>query len=134
MSTPVQLLPPGPFVFAEAERAAAENGVEVLGLHRFALQGKCIDGLLMGFAAFAESEIGQAIVNLAAALERRHRSERKPRQGRKRQVWLLWTTVLDTRSVLHRKPRPSDASSSLLFRWSESIPFFSEQSESRPLA
>jgi GntR family transcriptional regulator / MocR family aminotransferase len=60
----------------KAERAAAENGVEVLGLHRFALQGKCIDGLLMGFAAFAESEIAQAIVNLAAALERRHRSER----------------------------------------------------------
>jgi GntR family transcriptional regulator/MocR family aminotransferase len=39
----------------KAERAAAENGIEVLGLHRFALQA---------------NEIGQAIVNLAAALER----------------------------------------------------------------
>jgi GntR family transcriptional regulator / MocR family aminotransferase len=54
----------------KAERAAVESGIEVLGLHRFALQAKCTEGLLMGFAAFAESEIGQAIVNLAAALKR----------------------------------------------------------------
>jgi len=54
-----------------AEQAAADNGIEVLGLHRFALQGERMNGLLMGFAAFAEREIGQAIVNLAAALERR---------------------------------------------------------------
>lgn len=53
-----------------AERAAADYGIEVLGLHRFAQQGKCIDGLLMGFAAFAEHELVQAIVNLAAVLER----------------------------------------------------------------
>jgi len=55
----------------KAERAAAENGIEVLGLHRFALQGKGIEGLLMGFAAFGEREISQAIVSLAALLERR---------------------------------------------------------------
>jgi len=56
----------------KAERAATDKGIEVLGLHRFALQGKCVNGLLMGFAAFAEREIGQAIVSLAAALEREH--------------------------------------------------------------
>jgi GntR family transcriptional regulator/MocR family aminotransferase len=54
----------------KAERAAAESGIEVLGLHRFALQTKSTEGLLMGFAAFADSEIEQAIVNLAAALKR----------------------------------------------------------------
>jgi len=54
-----------------AERAAAERGIEVLGLHRFALQAKSTEGLLMGFAAFTEHEIKQAVVNLAAALERR---------------------------------------------------------------
>jgi hypothetical protein len=43
----------------------------VLGLHRFALQAKSLEGLLMGFAAFAGREIGRAVVNLAAALERR---------------------------------------------------------------
>lgn len=54
-----------------AERAAANKGIEVLGLHRFALQAECMNGLLIGFAAFAEREIREAIVNLAAALERR---------------------------------------------------------------
>jgi GntR family transcriptional regulator / MocR family aminotransferase len=54
----------------KAERAASDRGIEVLGLHRFRLQGKCIDGLLMGFAAFAEREIREATVNLAAALGR----------------------------------------------------------------
>jgi GntR family transcriptional regulator/MocR family aminotransferase len=54
-----------------AERAAAERGIEVLGLHRFALQAKSTEGLLIGFAAFTEHEIKQAVVNLAAALERR---------------------------------------------------------------
>jgi GntR family transcriptional regulator/MocR family aminotransferase len=43
----------------KAERTAADKGIEVLGLHRFAERGKCINGLLMGFAAFAEREIGQ---------------------------------------------------------------------------
>lgn len=61
----------------KAERAAAENGIEVLGLHRFALQGKCIEGLLMGFAAFPERGIGQAIVNLAAALEPAPKASRR---------------------------------------------------------
>lgn len=55
----------------KAERAAADKGIEVLGLHRFALRCKCNNGLLMGFAAFAEHEIQQAVINLAAALERR---------------------------------------------------------------
>lgn len=63
-----------------AERAAADDGIEVLGLHRFALQGECINGLLIGFAAFGEREIGQAIVNLAAALERRALKASKPSQ------------------------------------------------------
>jgi len=43
----------------------------VLGPHRFAQRGKCINGLLMGLAAFGEREIGQAIANIAAAFERR---------------------------------------------------------------
>src|SRR5262249_21614531 len=55
----------------KAERAAAESGIEVLGLHRFSHQAKSVEGLLMGFAAFAEREIGRASVTLAAALERR---------------------------------------------------------------
>lgn len=55
----------------KAERAAADIGIEVLGLHRFALQRQSIEGLLMGFAAFTEPEIGRAVVKLAAALARR---------------------------------------------------------------
>jgi GntR family transcriptional regulator / MocR family aminotransferase len=55
----------------KAERVAADGGIEVVGLHRFALQAKCMQGLLVGFAAFAEDEIRQAVVGLGRVLERR---------------------------------------------------------------
>jgi GntR family transcriptional regulator / MocR family aminotransferase len=55
---------------AKAEQTASDNGIEVLGLHRFS-QVKRIDGLLLGFAAFAESEIKQAVPKLAGLLEHR---------------------------------------------------------------
>jgi GntR family transcriptional regulator/MocR family aminotransferase len=57
----------------EAERAAAERGIEVLGLNRFALERKGSEGVLLGFAAFDEHQIGQAVMTLAAALEKKNR-------------------------------------------------------------
>jgi GntR family transcriptional regulator / MocR family aminotransferase len=56
-----------------AEWAAAERGIEVLGLNRFALERKGLEGVLLGFAAFDEHQIGQAVMTLAAALEKRNR-------------------------------------------------------------
>jgi GntR family transcriptional regulator/MocR family aminotransferase len=55
---------------AEAEAAALACGVESIGLHRFTLRDSGPRGLLLGFAAFDETRIREAVVQLSAALER----------------------------------------------------------------
>lgn len=75
-----------------AERAATDKGIEVLGLHRFTLQNKGLNGLLMGFAAFGEREIGQAIISLAVALESRTLRTANPRRSR-----TLWRSDISAR-------------------------------------
>jgi GntR family transcriptional regulator / MocR family aminotransferase len=57
----------------QAEEAAANHGVEVLGLDRFALKQKHVEGLLLGFAAFNEDEIRRGMISLTAALEQGNR-------------------------------------------------------------
>jgi GntR family transcriptional regulator/MocR family aminotransferase len=52
----------------QAEEAAAARGLESMGLHRFSLQGKDHKGLLLGFGAFDEKSIQQAVISLAKAL------------------------------------------------------------------
>lgn len=55
---------------SEAERLAQANGIESLGLHRFTLGKKPpVEGLLLGFSAFAEREIQRGVRALAKALE-----------------------------------------------------------------
>jgi GntR family transcriptional regulator/MocR family aminotransferase len=54
----------------QAEDSAAAQGLESMGLHRFTLQAKDPKGLLLGFAAFDETSIRQAVVALARALRR----------------------------------------------------------------
>ena len=56
-------------VSQEAEAVAANHGIEALGLDRFTLKRRNVEGLLLGFAAFEEREIRRGIVTLASALE-----------------------------------------------------------------
>lgn len=53
----------------QAEAVAANHGIEALGLDRFTLKRRNVEGLLLGFAAFDEREIRRGIVTLAGALE-----------------------------------------------------------------
>jgi len=53
----------------QAEAVAADHGIEALGLDRFTLKRRQVEGLLLGFAAFDEREIRRGIVTLATALE-----------------------------------------------------------------
>ncbi|MGA8939583.1 MAG: PLP-dependent aminotransferase family protein [Acidobacteriaceae bacterium] len=52
----------------QAEKAAAARGVEVIGIDRYMLKRRTPNGVLLGFAAFNETEIRQALVQLSAAL------------------------------------------------------------------
>lgn len=54
----------------EAELAAAAHDVESMGLNRFTLSRPDVCGLLMGFAAFDESQIRLGLQRLAVALSR----------------------------------------------------------------
>jgi GntR family transcriptional regulator / MocR family aminotransferase len=54
----------------QAEAVAASHGIEALGLDRFTLGPRQLEGLLLGFAAFDEREIQRGIVALAAALDK----------------------------------------------------------------
>jgi GntR family transcriptional regulator/MocR family aminotransferase len=56
-----------------AEAAAAKYGVETMGLHRFTLRRSDPGGLLLGFAAFDETQIRRGVATLQAAL--RHASK-----------------------------------------------------------
>jgi GntR family transcriptional regulator/MocR family aminotransferase len=58
----------------QAEKAAATRGVEVVALDRYVLKRPDPKGVLMGFAAFDETEIRRALLQLAAALDRRNAS------------------------------------------------------------
>jgi GntR family transcriptional regulator/MocR family aminotransferase len=53
----------------EAERAAADRGVECMGFHRFTIGPNQTQGLLLGFGAFPEAEIETGVEALAAALD-----------------------------------------------------------------
>jgi GntR family transcriptional regulator / MocR family aminotransferase len=53
----------------QAEAAASSRGIEAVALSRFALKRTDVHGLLLGFAAFDETEIRRGIADLAAALE-----------------------------------------------------------------
>lgn len=53
----------------QAETRAVASGIEVLGLDRFTLRRRDPKGLLMGFAAFDERTIREAVVKLAVALK-----------------------------------------------------------------
>jgi len=53
----------------QAEALAANHGIEALGLDRFTLKRRNVEGLMLGFAAFDEREIRRGIVTLARALE-----------------------------------------------------------------
>lgn len=52
----------------QAEEAAAARGLESMGLHRFSLRGKDHKGLLLGFGAFDDKSIQQAVISLAKVL------------------------------------------------------------------
>jgi GntR family transcriptional regulator / MocR family aminotransferase len=52
----------------QGEAAAANHGIEAVGLDRFTVKRRDAGGLLLGFAAFDEREIRRGIVVLAAAL------------------------------------------------------------------
>jgi GntR family transcriptional regulator/MocR family aminotransferase len=54
---------------AAALRATA-CGVEVMGIDRFVLRRRDIEGVLVGFAAFTEAEIRKAVIALAHAFEK----------------------------------------------------------------
>jgi GntR family transcriptional regulator/MocR family aminotransferase len=56
-----------------AEKLAAERGIEVLAVDRFTLRRPDPGGLLLGFAAFDEAAIRQALIRLAQALSSRDR-------------------------------------------------------------
>jgi GntR family transcriptional regulator/MocR family aminotransferase len=53
----------------QAETVAATHGIEVLGLDRFTLKRKGVEGVMLGFAAFDKREIRRGILTLVAALE-----------------------------------------------------------------
>jgi GntR family transcriptional regulator / MocR family aminotransferase len=53
----------------QAEAVAANHGIEALGLDRFTLRRRDVEGLLLGFAAFDERQIRRGIIALAGALE-----------------------------------------------------------------
>jgi GntR family transcriptional regulator / MocR family aminotransferase len=57
-----------------AEAAAAKYGVETMGLHRFTLRRSDPGGLLLGFAAFDETQIRRAVATLQAALHHASKS------------------------------------------------------------
>jgi GntR family transcriptional regulator/MocR family aminotransferase len=52
----------------QAEKAAATRGIEVFALDRYALKRPAPKGVLMGFAAFDETQIRRGVIQLAAAL------------------------------------------------------------------
>jgi GntR family transcriptional regulator / MocR family aminotransferase len=52
----------------QAEETAATRGLESMGLHRFSLRGKDHKGLLLGFGAFDQKSIQQAVISLATVL------------------------------------------------------------------
>ena len=51
-----------------AEKLAADRGIEALAVDRFTLRRSDPRGLVLGFAAYDEAEIRQALVRLAQAL------------------------------------------------------------------
>ena len=53
----------------QAEAAAAARQIESMALDRFTLRRTDVDGLLLGFAAFDESQIRRGVERLAAALQ-----------------------------------------------------------------
>ncbi len=53
----------------QAETAAADHGIESMGMHRFTLRRPDPRGLLLGFAAFDEGRIRSGLSRLATALE-----------------------------------------------------------------
>ncbi len=55
----------------EAEEAATLHKIETMGIDRFALRPTSVQGLVLGFGAFDESQIRRGVTALAAALERR---------------------------------------------------------------
>lgn len=54
----------------QAEKAAMARGIDVVALDRYVLKRPDPKGVLMGFAAFGETEIRKGLVKLAAALDR----------------------------------------------------------------
>jgi len=56
----------------QAEKAAAIRGIDVVALDRYVLKLPDPKGVLMGFGAFNETEIRRAVLQLAAALDRRN--------------------------------------------------------------
>ena len=54
---------------AAAARAAA-YGVEVLSIDRLVLRRRDIQGVLVGFAAFTDAEIREAVIALAQAFDK----------------------------------------------------------------
>jgi GntR family transcriptional regulator / MocR family aminotransferase len=52
----------------QAEKVLISNGIETMGLHRFVLRRPDPRGLLLGFAAFDERSIRQAVTLMARAL------------------------------------------------------------------
>jgi GntR family transcriptional regulator/MocR family aminotransferase len=54
-----------------AEKLAADQGIEVLAADRFTLRRPDPKALLLGFAAYDETTIGQELVRLAKALTSR---------------------------------------------------------------
>jgi len=56
----------------QAEKAAADRGVEVIALDRYSLNRPDPKGVLLGFAAFDETAIRRGLLQLAAALERKN--------------------------------------------------------------
>jgi GntR family transcriptional regulator/MocR family aminotransferase len=53
----------------DAADAAAAHGLEVWGLDRYALRRRDLRGLVLGFGAFTERELRDAVVILARALD-----------------------------------------------------------------
>jgi GntR family transcriptional regulator / MocR family aminotransferase len=60
----------------QAEALAANHGIEALGLDRFTLKRRGVEGLLLGFAAFEERQIRRGIVALAGALNQKATSSK----------------------------------------------------------
>src|SRR5436190_640303 len=53
----------------DAADAATRHGLDVWALDRFALRRRDLRGLVLGFAAFTERELRDAVVTLARALD-----------------------------------------------------------------